>query len=273
MTGRAHEIEEALTSLTSAVKGHLTRTERAVVTTENRALNALEHGWVGLNQGYESAAEHLTETAGELQGVRDQINSCIKILHPIRDDTGLRAATERLHTAAGELEAGLDGILTRLHEARTLLEATGEEHLIGILQDLIEQVQESAEALATVEKDLAAEVEEASCSGTEESPLGTWISPAQRSGPQVNRDIDDGESLRGATKAQVADAAQRAGWHFRGRSRDGNGDVWFHPTRKGEQIIINDGYPGANDPTHAGPYVKISRNGTKQRYPLSGEPS
>jgi hypothetical protein len=35
---------------------------------------------------------------------------------------------------------------------------------------------------------------------------------------------------------------------------------------------LTDGYPGANDPTHAGPYVKISRNGAKQRYPLTGEP-
>ncbi|GAA3622500.1 hypothetical protein GCM10022223_44320 [Kineosporia mesophila] len=184
MTDRAHEIEEALTFLASAIREHLTPTERAVVTAGNKALHALEHGWDGLNQGYETAAEYLTETAGELQGVQDQINSCIEILHPIRDDAGLRAATERLRTAAGALEAGLDGILTRLDEALTLLETTGEEHLIGILQDLLEQVQESAEALATVGQDLAAEIEEASGSGIEEGPLGTRTSPDQRDGPQ-----------------------------------------------------------------------------------------
>jgi hypothetical protein len=84
------------------------------------------------------------------------------------------------------------------------------------------------------------------------------------------RDIDIGESLQGATRAEVADAARRAGWSHRGRSRDGNGDVWVHPVKKGEQVIINDGYPGGADPLHRGPYVKISRGGTKTRYPLSG---
>jgi hypothetical protein len=82
------------------------------------------------------------------------------------------------------------------------------------------------------------------------------------------RDVDDGESLRGATKKEVADAARRAGWTLRGRSRDGNGDVWVHPTKRGEQIIINDGYSWSDDPMHRGPYVKISRNGDRSRYPL-----
>jgi hypothetical protein len=57
-----------------------------------------------------------------------------------------------------------------------------------------------------------------------------------RARDQPVRDIDNGESLRGATKADVAEAAQRAGWSHRGRSRDGNGDVWVHPVRKGEPL-------------------------------------
>jgi hypothetical protein len=83
------------------------------------------------------------------------------------------------------------------------------------------------------------------------------------------RDIDDGESLRGATKEEVVEAARRAGWTLRGRSRDGNGEVWGHPTKRGEQIIINDGYSWADDPVHRGPYVKISRNGDRYRYSLN----
>jgi hypothetical protein len=95
-------------------------------------------------------------------------------------------------------------------------------------------------------------------------------SPPEASGARrPHRDIDDGESLRGATKAEVAEAARRRGWSLRGRSRDGNGDVWEHPTKRGEQVIINDGYGWSDDAVHKAPYVKISRNGKKTRYPLS----
>ena len=107
-------------------------------------------------------------------------------------------------------------------------------------------------------------------SGSESPPPSAIQHDGPTAGRQrVIRDIDDAVTLQGATKAEVADAARRAGWTYRGRSRDGNGDVWVHPTKKGEQVIINDGYRWADDPVHRGPYVKVSRNGERIRYPLS----
>jgi len=36
---------------------------------------------------------------------------------------------------------------------------------------------------------------------------------------------------------------------------------------------LEKGWKGAKDPLHAGPYVKISRNGIVERVPLEGNPT
>lgn len=44
---------------------------------------------------------------------------------------------------------------------------------------------------------------------------------------------------------------------------------WFrNPNARGEQIIYEPGWPEASDPVHAGPYLRVSRNGRIYRIPL-----
>jgi hypothetical protein len=53
----------------------------------------------------------------------------------------------------------------------------------------------------------------------------------------------------------------------------GGGTKYSNPGRPGEQIIIEPGWPNATDPTHAGPYVKVSSGGNVIRIPLKGNPA
>jgi hypothetical protein len=55
--------------------------------------------------------------------------------------------------------------------------------------------------------------------------------------------------------------------------KKGKGTKYVNPHRKGEQVLIEEGWPGAKDPVHAGPYIKISRNGKIERIPLKGNPA
>jgi uncharacterized protein YukE len=56
-------------------------------------------------------------------------------------------------------------------------------------------------------------------------------------------------------------------------SRKGGGTRYPDPDRPGDQVIIEPGDPGASDPLHQGPYVKISKDGRVTRIPLEGNPS
>ncbi len=53
----------------------------------------------------------------------------------------------------------------------------------------------------------------------------------------------------------------------------GEGIRFVNPNKKGEQILLEKGWPGAKDPLHAGPYIKISRDGRITRVPLEGNPT
>lgn len=49
------------------------------------------------------------------------------------------------------------------------------------------------------------------------------------------------------------------------------GDGVRYTDGKGNGVFVNRGYPGANDPLHGGPYVKIQPGGI--RVPLNGNPA
>lgn len=87
----------------------------------------------------------------------------------------------------------------------------------------------------------------------------------------VTRSLDDLSSLRGATWKE-AESLIPKGW-TRGPLNKGEGIKFVNPAKKGEQILLEKGWPGAKDPLHAGPYMKISRNGTVERVPLQGNPT
>lgn len=58
-----------------------------------------------------------------------------------------------------------------------------------------------------------------------------------------------------------------------GPMKKGVGIKYVNPAKRGEQILLEKGWPGAKDPLHAGPYMKISRNGQITRIPLQGNPT
>jgi hypothetical protein len=54
--------------------------------------------------------------------------------------------------------------------------------------------------------------------------------------------------------------------------KTGSGTRFLNPERPGEAIMIEDGWPGASDPLHSGPYLRVSQDGTITRIPLEGNP-
>ena len=88
--------------------------------------------------------------------------------------------------------------------------------------------------------------------------------------PFVRRSLETPESLRGASEAEVR-ALIPDGWEPRPLKK-GEGTRYLNPDRPSEAIMIERGWPGAADPLHSGPYVRISRNGEIVRIPLEGNP-
>ncbi|MBW3518753.1 hypothetical protein [Flavobacterium sp. NKUCC04_CG] len=87
----------------------------------------------------------------------------------------------------------------------------------------------------------------------------------------VTRSLDDLSSLRGATWKE-AESMIPKDW-IKGAMKKGEGIKFVNPAKKGEQILLEKGWQGAKDPLHAGPYMKVSRNGQVTRIPLSGNPT
>jgi RHS repeat-associated protein len=87
----------------------------------------------------------------------------------------------------------------------------------------------------------------------------------------VTRSIDNLSSLRGATWEE-AESLIPKDW-IRSPLNKGDGIKFVNPAKKGEQILLEKGWPSAKDPLHAGPYMKISRNSTVERIPLQGNPT
>lgn len=90
-----------------------------------------------------------------------------------------------------------------------------------------------------------------------------------RTGAQaVERDLGNLTSLRGATMDEMRSMIPE-GW-IETRLKKGEGARFMNPNRPGEAIMIEKGWPGAGDPLHSGPYVRISRDGVVNRIPLDG---
>ncbi|MBL7790954.1 MAG: hypothetical protein JNK77_01425 [Saprospiraceae bacterium] len=85
------------------------------------------------------------------------------------------------------------------------------------------------------------------------------------------RSLDDLSSLRGASWKEAENLIPKD-W-VRGPLKKGEGIKFVNPHKKGEQILLEKGWPGAKDPLHAGPYMKISRDGQVMRIPLVGNPT
>lgn len=83
--------------------------------------------------------------------------------------------------------------------------------------------------------------------------------------------LENSESMRGADSKEVENLVPKD-W-VKGPMKKGSGTRYLNPNKPGESILIEDGWPGASDPLHRGPYVRISRNGQIIRIPLKGNPS
>jgi hypothetical protein len=84
-------------------------------------------------------------------------------------------------------------------------------------------------------------------------------------------DKNDPNSWAGKDPEDIEDAIPDD-W-IKSPAKKGGGTKYSNPGRPGEQIIIEPGWPNATDPTHAGPYVKVSQNGNVIRIPLKGNPA
>lgn len=84
-------------------------------------------------------------------------------------------------------------------------------------------------------------------------------------------DKNDPNSWAGKDPQDVEDAIPDD-W-VKSPAKKGGGTKYSNPGRPGDQIIIEPGWPNATDPTHAGPYVKVSKGGKVIRIPLLGNPA
>lgn len=83
-------------------------------------------------------------------------------------------------------------------------------------------------------------------------------------------DLRTPASLRGASPDEVRQMVPD-NW-IESPLRKGEGVRFLNPDRPGEAIMIEKGVPGARDPLHSGPYVKMSIDGRVERIPLEGNP-
>ena len=83
--------------------------------------------------------------------------------------------------------------------------------------------------------------------------------------------LENPESLRGADPSEVENLIPKD-W-VKGPMKKGAGTRYLNPRKPGESILVEEGWPGASDPLHRGPYVRISGNGQITRVPLKGNPS
>jgi RHS repeat-associated protein len=86
----------------------------------------------------------------------------------------------------------------------------------------------------------------------------------------VTRSLDDLNSMKGAKWSEAEDIIPKD-W-IQGPLNKGEGIKYVNPNKNGEQILLEKGIPGAKDPLHSGPYMKVSRNGEVTRIPLEGNP-
>ncbi len=89
--------------------------------------------------------------------------------------------------------------------------------------------------------------------------------------PESSANFREPNSLRGLKPEEVRNLIPE-NWVER-PAKKGDGVRFLNPDRPGESIMIENGWPNATDPVHAGPYAKISIDGKVYRIPLEGNPS
>ena len=90
-------------------------------------------------------------------------------------------------------------------------------------------------------------------------------------GDPVELDPTDAESIRGASKEDVAAAARALGWDEAPAKQGGGGLRFFKPGTNGaDGIRVMNGDPKAPEGIKNDPYAIITRGGTKTRVPLEG---
>jgi len=110
--------------------------------------------------------------------------------------------------------------------------------------------------------------------GTIGTPRGALQSAAERAAKleaPIPRSLADLGSLRGATPAEIRSLIPKDWVEL--PLKKGSGVRFLNPARPGEAIMLEDGWAGATDPLHSGPYLRISRNGQIVRIPLAGNPA
>ena len=86
----------------------------------------------------------------------------------------------------------------------------------------------------------------------------------------VARSLGNLGTLRGAQISEVIELIPE-GW-TKMPLRKGEGIRYINPLKPGESISIEQGWKNAQDLIHSGPYVRITRDGSIIRIPLSGNP-
>ncbi|HEX9865256.1 MAG TPA: RHS repeat-associated core domain-containing protein, partial [Acidimicrobiia bacterium] len=87
----------------------------------------------------------------------------------------------------------------------------------------------------------------------------------------ISRNLDDLSTLRGATPDEIRQLVPE-GW-IELPLKKGEGVRFLNPDRPGEALMVEMGWPNATDPLHAGPYLRVSRDGVVDRIPLAGNPT
>jgi len=125
---------------------------------------------------------------------------------------------------------------------------------------------------AAVAKSLTAEAKITETAvAIEEVGLGQTISKDFTIVNGASRTLNDLNTLKGASWEEI-EALIPASWQ-RGALNKGEGIKFINPAKKGEQILLEKGFPESKDLLHQGPYMKVSRNGIVERIPLKGNPS
>ena len=100
----------------------------------------------------------------------------------------------------------------------------------------------------------------------ENSNFGGWSNAAK----SLTRSLDDLESLHGAKPSEIEKLIPEN--LVSKPLKKGEGIRYLNPERSGEAVMIEKGWPGATDPLHSGPYLRVSREGVVTRIPLEGNP-
>ena len=182
----------------------------------------------------------------------------------------VQAAMERLADVEAAIKSAALEASTSYEGAASL----GAARVAQALSECKEALGEAATRCGVVAEALDAAVRAAHTASGQSAALpgGPGVPHAARAklpDPPFFKDLG---SLRGATKKEVVD--QIPAGYVRKPLKKGKGVRYLDPTRPGVGVYIEDGWPGAPDPVHAGPYVKIvTGRGPAVRIPLAGSPA